>query len=77
MKRENRRLRALTATPDGFPGGSPAAQHLRQTIAKVATANSRILITGPAGAGKETSARLIHTTSHRAKGEFVKSAPPA
>ncbi len=71
LKRENRRLRTLTATPDGFPGGSPAAQHLRQTIAKVATANSRILITGPAGAGKETSARLIHATSHRAKGEFV------
>ena len=71
LKRENRRLRTLTATPDGFPGGSAAAQHLRQTIAKVATANSRILITGPAGAGKETSARLIHTTSHRAKGEFV------
>ena len=71
LKRENRRLRMLSATPDGFPGGSAPAQHLRQTIAKVAPANSRVLITGPAGAGKETSARLIHTSSHRAKGEFV------
>ena len=71
LKRENRRLRTLSATPDGFPGGSAAAQHLRQTIAKVAPANSRVLITGPAGAGKETSARLIHASSHRAKGEFV------
>jgi two-component system nitrogen regulation response regulator NtrX len=71
LKRENRRLRTLSAAPDGFPGASPAAQHLRQTIAKVAMANSRILITGPAGAGKETSARLIHGASHRGKGEFV------
>ena len=71
LKRENRRLRALSATPDGFPGASAPAQHLRQTIAKVAMANSRVLITGPAGAGKETSARLIHKASHRGKGEFV------
>src|SRR5882762_2950327 len=70
LRRENRRLRKLSATPDGFPGASTAAQHLRQTIAKVASANSRVLITGPAGAGKETSARLIHSASARAKGEF-------
>ena len=71
LKRENRRLRTLSATPDGFPGTSAAAQHLRQTLAKVASANSRILISGPAGAGKETSARLIHAASPRRKGEFV------
>jgi two-component system nitrogen regulation response regulator NtrX len=71
LKRENRRLRTLTAAPAGFPGASTAAQQLRQMIAKVASANSRVLITGPAGAGKETSARLIHAASPRAKGEFV------
>jgi two-component system nitrogen regulation response regulator NtrX len=71
LKRENRRLRALAAAPTGFLGRSPAAQLLRQTIVKVASANSRVLITGPAGAGKETAARLIHDTSLRAKGEFI------
>ncbi len=71
LKRENRRLRTLAASPDGFPGASSAAQHLRQMIARVAQANSRVLISGPAGAGKETSARLIHAASPRAKGEFV------
>jgi two-component system nitrogen regulation response regulator NtrX len=71
LRRENRRLRTLSAAPDGFPGASAAAQHLRQMIVKVAPANSRVLITGPAGAGKETSARLIHGASHRHKGEFV------
>ncbi|HEY3796907.1 MAG TPA: sigma-54 dependent transcriptional regulator [Caulobacteraceae bacterium] len=71
LRRENRRLRTLSAAPDGFPGASQPAQHLRQMIAKVASANSRVLITGPAGAGKETSARLIHAASPRFKGEFV------
>ncbi|MGH6955170.1 MAG: sigma-54-dependent transcriptional regulator [Caulobacteraceae bacterium] len=71
LKRENRRLKTLSAAPDGFPGASAAAQHLRQTIAKVGPANSRVLIAGPAGAGKETSARLIHGASPRRKGEFV------
>src|ERR1700704_2978507 len=47
LRRENRRLRTLTAAPAGFIGASPAAQQLRQTIAKVAPANSRVLITGP------------------------------
>jgi two-component system nitrogen regulation response regulator NtrX len=40
-------------------------------ITKVAQANSRVLITGPAGAGKETSARLIHGASPRLKAVFV------
>src|SRR6516162_6581676 len=71
LKRENRRLKTLSAAPDGFPGASAAAQHLRHMIAKVSQANSRVLITGPAGAGKETSARLIHSASPRLKGEFV------
>src|SRR5215218_6507380 len=41
LKRENRRLRQKTITPDGFIGRSQAAQSLRQLIAKVAPANSR------------------------------------
>jgi two-component system nitrogen regulation response regulator NtrX len=71
LKRENRRLRTLTAAPAGFQGLSSAAQQLRQTLAKVASANSRVLITGPAGSGKETAARLIHQSSPRGKSEFV------
>ncbi|MFI4975818.1 MAG: sigma-54-dependent transcriptional regulator [Caulobacterales bacterium] len=71
LKRENRRLRSLTVSPDGLVGASPAAQQLRQMIAKLASANSRVLISGPPGAGKETAARLIHGASPRAKSEFV------
>jgi two-component system nitrogen regulation response regulator NtrX len=71
LKRENRRLRQQTLTPDGFIGRSAAAQHLRQLIAKIAPANSRILVSGPPGSGKELVARLIHEASTRASGEFV------
>ena len=71
LKRENRRLRAQTITPDGFIGRSATAQQLRSLIARVGPANSRILISGPPGSGKEVAARLIHDASPRARGEFV------
>ena len=71
LRRENRRLRTQSLAPDGFVGRSHASQQLRQLIAKVAPANSRVLITGPAGSGKELVARLIHDASPRARGEFV------
>jgi two-component system nitrogen regulation response regulator NtrX len=71
LKRENRRLRAQVAAPTGFIGRSAAAQALRSTIAKVAPAYSRVLISGPPGSGKELVARQIHEASARARGEFV------
>jgi two-component system nitrogen regulation response regulator NtrX len=71
LRRENRRLRAQAITPDNLIGRSIAAQQLRQTVGKLAQANSRVLISGPAGAGKETVARLIHAASPRSRGEFV------
>jgi two-component system nitrogen regulation response regulator NtrX len=71
LKRENKRLRTQAITPEGLLGKSMAAQQLRQMIAKLAGANSRVLISGPPGSGKETVARLIHTASARARNEFV------
>ena len=71
LKRENRRLRVQTLTPEGLIGKSVATLQLKSLIGKLAQANSRVLIAGPAGAGKETVARMIHTASPRNKGEFV------
>ncbi|MGH6966444.1 MAG: sigma-54-dependent transcriptional regulator [Phenylobacterium sp.] len=71
LKRENKRLRTQAITPEGLLGKSMAAQQLRQMIAKLAGANSRVLISGPPGSGKETVARLIHAASPRARNEFV------
>ena len=71
LKRENRRLKMQSLSPDGFIGRSAAAQHLRQLVAKVGPTNSRVMISGPPGAGKEMVARLIHAASPRARGEFI------
>ncbi len=71
LKRENRRLRARAFVPKGLIGSSNAAQQLRSTISKVAPANSRVLVAGPPGSGKELVARQIHDGSPRARSEFV------
>ena len=71
LRRENRRLRAQTMGSGSLIGRSAAAQALRSTIAKVAPANSRVLISGPPGSGKELVARQIHDASPRGRGEFV------
>lgn len=71
LRRENRRLRAQAMAPSGLIGRSAAAQALRSTIAKVAPANSRVLISGPPGSGKELVARQIHEASPRARAELV------
>ena len=71
LRRENRRLRTQAITPEGMLGRSVASQQLRQMIGKLASANSRVLISGPAGSGKETVARLIHAASPRSRNEFV------
>ena len=71
LKRENRQLRAQAMTPTGIIGKSAAAATLRSTISKVAPANSRVLISGPPGSGKELVARQIHEASPRGRSEFV------
>jgi two-component system nitrogen regulation response regulator NtrX len=44
---------------------------LRHTIERVAPTNSRVMIIGPSGSGKEMVARALHAHSPRAKGPFV------
>ncbi|MDZ4760569.1 MAG: sigma-54 dependent transcriptional regulator [Alphaproteobacteria bacterium] len=71
LKRENSHLRAKSATSTEIVGGSSIMTQLSGSIDKVAPTNSRILISGPPGAGKELVARLIHERSNRAAGPFV------
>jgi two-component system nitrogen regulation response regulator NtrX len=71
LKRENRRLRTQAGVPSGFIGRSASASQLRQTIARVAGASSRVMVAGPPGSGKELVARMIHDLSPRSKAEFV------
>ena len=44
---------------------------IQSAISKIAPTGSRIMITGPAGSGKEVIARLIHENSYRNSGPFV------
>jgi two-component system nitrogen regulation response regulator NtrX len=71
LARENAELR-LRAGPDaGLIGESSLMGQLRGQVEKVAPTGSRVLITGPAGSGKEVVARMIHANSRRTDGPFV------
>ena len=52
-------------------GSSPAIEHVRQLIERVAPSDARVLITGENGTGKELVARWLHEKSARAGAPFV------
>src|SRR6202161_4689064 len=71
LRREGRELKQLAPLATTIVGRSPTANQLRQTIEKVGPTNSRVLIVGPSGSGKELAARTIHSLSARAGGPLV------
>ncbi|MDT3686732.1 MAG: sigma-54 dependent transcriptional regulator [Pseudorhodoplanes sp.] len=71
LKREVKALKSLSPIASGLIGQSSAMNQLRQTVEKVAPTNSRTLIIGASGSGKELCARSIHALSGRANGPFV------
>ena len=52
-------------------GNSPSIVKVRKIIEKLSTSESRVLISGPTGTGKELVARKIHKNSLRSKEPFV------
>ena len=71
LKREVKELRERSTVSADMIGKSVAINQLRGQLDRVAPTNSRILIRGSSGSGKELAARVIHMKSHRADGPFV------
>lgn len=71
LRRENEELKLRAGGDIELVGQSAIVGHLRQSVERVAPTGSRVLITGPAGSGKEVVARLIHQKSRRSEGPFV------
>ena len=71
LRRENETLRQQVGQDDQLHGTSVAINNVRATLKRVAPTGSRVLITGPAGVGKEIAARMIHQWSPRAKAPFI------
>jgi two-component system nitrogen regulation response regulator NtrX len=71
LRREVKTLRERSVQSSEMIGKSAAMNQLRNQIERVAPTNSRILIRGASGSGKELAARVIHAKSSRADGPFV------
>src|SRR6185295_15865353 len=52
-------------------GATPAMRRLFALLAKAASTEATILLSGETGTGKEALAEAVHQTSRRAKGPFV------
>ncbi|MBC2669481.1 sigma-54-dependent transcriptional regulator [Novosphingobium piscinae] len=72
LRRENAQLKKhADTTAYEFTGSSTAINQVRATLKRVANTGSRLLISGPAGVGKEVAARMLHAWSPRADSAFV------
>jgi two-component system nitrogen regulation response regulator NtrX len=71
LRRENLALRRREATAAEMIGVSPAFRALKSQLDKVTRSNARVMLTGPAGSGKEVAARYIHANSNRRDGPFI------
>ncbi len=71
LRRENAQLKNADVTSSVMIGSSPAFRTLKAQLDKVTRTNGRVMLTGPAGAGKEVAARYIHAHSERAHHPFI------
>ena len=70
LKKENKSLKKNLYLSNELIGSSSTLVKLRNSIEKFSKTDSRILIFGPAGSGKELVGRLIHEASSRSNNSF-------
>ena len=71
LRRENLELKRGDVAGAEMLGDSAAFRTLKSQLDKVTKSNGRVMLTGPAGAGKEIAARYIHANSNRASAPFI------
>ena len=71
LRRENLELKRRDSGVTEMIGESAAFRTLLGQLTKVTKSNGRVMLSGPAGSGKEVAARLIHANSNRASKPFV------
>lgn len=71
LRRENVELKRGDVANTDMLGDSAAFRTLKGQLDKVTKSNGRVMLTGPAGAGKEIAARYIHSNSNRASAPFI------
>lgn len=71
LKKEVNELRQRSVDAAELIGESAAMSQLRSSIEKIAPTNSRVMIFGPSGCGKELVARTLHRNSAREEGPFI------
>ncbi|MGX9350304.1 nitrogen assimilation response regulator NtrX [Shimia sp. W99] len=71
LRRENTELKRQDVKPADMVGESAAFRTLLGQLDKVTKSNGRVMLTGPAGVGKDVAARYVHANSNRASGPFV------
>jgi two-component system nitrogen regulation response regulator NtrX len=71
LRREVQDLKKRSGDAGQLVGRSSVMNQLRNAIERIAPTNSRVLISGPSGSGKELAARTLHALSARSGGPFV------
>ncbi|SHG71598.1 two-component system, NtrC family, nitrogen regulation response regulator NtrX [Cognatiyoonia sediminum] len=71
LRKENVELKRGEAVSADMLGESASFRTLKSQLDKVTKSNGRVMLTGPAGSGKEIAARYIHANSDRADAPFV------
>ena len=71
LRRENASLKRKEVNNSDMIGKSASFRAMQGQLDKVTKSNGRVMLSGPAGSGKEIAARYIHAHSNRANAPFV------